>query len=634
MKFLHLDFETRSSSPLKKTGAHKYAKHEDTEVLCLAYSIEPYTEIKVWYSGMPDPAELIEAASDPDVIFVAHNAAFERVIWQHVCVEQAGWPEIPLGRWQCTMAMAAQMGIPMGLAMCAKSLGLDVEKDDEGRRLMMEMTKPKNASKDTSERFARLGEYCRVDVEVEIAIHNKLRMQEGEQEVWEADQAINDRGVPLDIQAVESVIATVADEQEALTEELKEVTAGEINSTQQVAALRKYLEKLGVITLDLTSETVRTLLGDPKVTGKARRILEIRAAQSQGSVGKYQAMMASACEDGRARGLFQYSGAIGTGRWSGRRIQLQNLPRLTISDELIELAVDAFRRRDRETLAMWFGSVHDAAKELIRPMVTSPLGVTVADYAQIELRVVAWLAEQEDLLQTLRDGGDPYIGISGKIYGVPIEGVTKTQRQTGKVVMLGSQYGMGPKAFAKVMENFRIPDATEELANTSIETYRNTYAAVPKLWKACDKAAHLAYRSGEVMTAGKLAFSYNAAKKRMAMRLPSGRVLYYHEIEMEEGQYGNELSHLALKNNRLVRAKLYGGRWVENAAQAAARDLLACATVGCEKRGFPSFGHVHDELLVEGHHKAEVEEVMTDLPAWAGGLPVEVEAFECQRYTK
>lgn len=446
---IHLDFETRSNCDLRKAGQYVYAADPTTSILCMAYTLPDCDEVKIWYYTDEPPMDLLMEVKRGAAI-CAHNAAFEKQIWREVCIKRMGWPVV--ANWNCTLALAASLNLPLSLADVAKALGLPIEKDDEGRKLMLKMTKIAHAEKDTPELLARLGDYCIRDVEVEVAIADRLGKfgLARERRVWEVDQKINDRGVPIDIESAIAIDKAVGLARIKLNDELFELTGEQVKTAKQVKALRDWLEGKGCILADLRAGTIRDELKVDHKDTEVQRALEIRQMVSLGSVGKYAAMLTSVNADGRARGLFQYGGAAATLRWSGRRIQLQNLPRPTIADEgLIEFILHLFRVGDLEMIEIMCGDVIGAAKDMIRAMIASKRGLVVSDLAQIELRVAGWVASQQDLLDDLVAGRDVYVKTAAKIYDVDPLSLDKksSERLVGKIAVLGCQYGMGWMAF-------------------------------------------------------------------------------------------------------------------------------------------------------------------------------------------
>lgn len=609
--------------------------------MCLAYSLDSGQSVEVWRTGEPAPEKLLREVRAGKPLY-AFNAQFERHIWSEICTKQLGWPEV--SEWRCTMILAGAAGLPLSLEKCAEFLELEDEKDRAGKAMMTRMANAANAKHDDEEKWAKLLAYCKQDVVVEAAIHRKIAGMRSVQKVMDmegdlirVDREINDRGVPIDVETCRSIVRVLEVEKENLNKELREITGGAVSSGQAVSQLTKWVSENGLPIGDATADTISAAI---KVCGndRIRRVLQIRQATSQGSTAKIAKMLQGVGPDCRARDLFQVLGASQTGRWAGRRIQLQNLPRLKTTDQAIDVAVEAFTRLDVVMLEMLFGDSVSAAKQMLRPMVTSQRGLVVADYAQIELRVAAWLASEKRLMDIFSRDADAYIGMAGKIFGKDPIDVTKNERFVGKVAMLGCQYQMGAGRFAETLQQFGVEGTDEEielLAEISVPAFRELHPNIKRLWYQLSDGAIQAFRDHKLMQVGKIKFRRLPGTDTLVMVLPSGRPLHYWFVRLEEGKYGPALTHKTVRQNKVVRAGLYGGRWLENASQAISRDLLAHALVRLSGEGQEIIGHVHDEILVEGGDRKLVEQAMTeDLPEWARGLPVKVEAFDCTRYTK
>lgn len=628
---VHIDIETKSMSDLSKIGVYNYGDDPTTDVWCVCYLVESeaaVNEINVWLPGDPIPAIFL---GDIAFIGIAHNASFERVLFEKVLGPKYGFhgPR----KWICTMAMAAHNCLPLGLDSVASALGLATRKDDQGKSLMRQMcdlTKNRQPGFDDLE---RLIEYCKQDVRVECELCNRLEISEYEQKIYEADQIINDRGVSIDRVTVASVIDAVDELTSELEDEFRTITDGTVDRPGQVVAFRDWLKKNGVQADDLTAETVDRLL-DSNLSGDAKRALEIRQLTSQSSLKKYPAMIESTSYDGRARGLFMYCGAMAAGRWTSRRIQIQNLPRLSLKDDEVLVAVDLFRERDLESLRLMLGDPLDVAKEMLRPMLYGVGNLVVGDWASIELRVSAWLAGQSDLLEELRRGDDVYKSMASVIYGVPLAEVTKDQRQIGKIAVLGCGYSMGWKAFHRTLEKYRII-ADEQLSQRAVSAYRMKNSDVTNIWSMLNTAAITAINEGTTQQIGRyLRIQYRDG--RLSMQLPSGRVLRYYNVRVDED--GLSCANFDQARND-GRKKLYGGLLFENACQGVARDILAATLLRAAEMELSVVSHTHDEIAVEGTDDVDcVRQCMETLPEWASGLPIKSEVFSCAsskgRYTK
>jgi DNA polymerase len=627
---VHIDLETKSEADLTKVGVHKYADHPSTDVWCVCWSVESAgteNEINVWYPGQPIPAIF----AGRQFTGVAHNASFERILFEKILGPKYGF--IGPSKWICTMAMSAHNCLPLGLDAAAVALGLSTRKDKEGSMLMRRMCDLKNTVQASFDDLDRLVEYCKQDVRVEHEIFSRLEITDYEQHVYEVDQRINDRGVCIDSDTVQAVIEAIEDETKLLTKEFVRVTNNFVGAPSQVIVFKSWLHNQGVTVSDLTAETVDRLL-DEEMDPEPKRALQIRQMTSQSSLKKYPAMLESVSSDGRARGLFMYCGAMAAGRWTSRRIQIQNLPRLSMSDEEVTTAVELFQSRDVESLRMFIGDPLDVAKQMLRPMLFGDGGLVVGDWSSIELRVSAWLAGQSDLLQELRNGDDVYKSMASVIYSVPLAEVTKDQRQIGKIAVLGCGYSMGWRAFHKTLEKYRI-NADEALAQRAVSAYRMKNSEITNFWSLLNSSSVAAIQTGTVQRIGKyLRMCYRDG--RLSMQLPSGRVLRYYDIRQDEN--GLSCANFDLAKNG-GRKKLYGGLLFENACQGVARDILAATLLRAEEMDLAVVSHTHDEIAVEGiDDVSQVRRCMETLPDWADGLPIKAEVFSCSgaggRYTK
>ena len=631
MIHVHIDIETKSEADLKKTGVHKYADHPSTDVWCVCYRVESAgteNEINVWVPGEPVPTIFLGTIA---FVGIAHNASFERVFFEKVLGPKYGFcgPH----KWICTMAMAAHSCLPLGLDSVAAALGLQTRKDNEGSMLMRQMCDLTKKRQPGFDDLDRLVEYCKQDVRVEFELFKLLDITEHEQAVYEADQRINDRGVSIDCDTVEAIVQSIDREMQLLGDEFKAVTYGRVDSPSQVILFKSWLHLNGVVASDLTAETVDRLL-DESMLPEPKRALEIRQLMSQASLKKYPAMLESLSEDGRARGLFLYCGAMAAGRWTSRRIQIQNLPRLSLKDDEVMAAVDLFQEGDAESMRLFIGDPLDVAKQMLRPMLYGVNGLVVGDWSSIELRVSAWLAGQADLLDELRNGDDVYKSMASVIYGVPLAEVTKDQRQIGKIAVLGCGYSMGWRAFYATLEKYRII-ADEKLAERAVSAYRMKNSEIANFWSMLNTGAINAINSGTVQRVGRY-IRIGFRDGRMSMQLPSGRVLRYYDVRLDED--GLSCANFDLAKNG-GRKKLYGGLLFENACQGIARDILAATLLRAEEMDLCVVSHTHDEIAVEGTDDvAKVRECMETLPEWASGLPIKAEVFSCAgasgRYTK
>lgn len=647
-----IDFETRSRVDLRKAGPFRYAEDPSTEILCLAYKL-PGQKIKVArVIDGEDPHDLFDAIKGGALI-EAHNAQFEWAVWNLNGVAFLDWPKLPLAQLFCSAAKAAYHGLPRKLELLAPALGLKESKDIEGHRLMLRMSKPRKPTKknpaewvEDEASFQRLYEYCRQDVVVEELCSKKLgELPAFERQVYLLDQLVNARGIFCDLPLVERALKWVDLYSQELTEELRKITYGQVTSAQQVAEILKFLKtqyKGEAGLLKLTKKDVENLISTPDCfTEAGTRVLEIRQLLGLSSIKKLKAMSASAGSDGRIRGALIYYGAR-TGRAAGRLIQPQNMTKeFYPRDEVLGV----LESDDYELFKMLFDHPLKAISSILRPMLRAAPGkvLLAADYAAIEARVLSWLAGDEEALKIFRSGKDIYAIEAAKIYGVELSAVTKAQRQLGKVAILGLGYGMGANKFIETCKSWGI-EISSDMAEQVVNTYRKGHPKVVDLWRGLESAAKEAIKKqalkSKVCEFGKVKFRVKDGA--LQMLLPSKHILFYRDpcFKIVEKQWGHqeEIRFMEFAKGKWVRGSTYGGKLVENAVQALARDIMVGAMLELEMAGFPIIFSVHDEIISEvPKDKADLkrfETIMAQVPPWAQGLPLEVEGFIDERYHK
>lgn len=694
-RYLILDYETRSEADLKKTGGYEYANHPSTKILCASWRMGTRTELreqirqkrawemtsqsamgkqnphaaKVWSSAFDDsdrPNELVKHLADPDVTVIAHNALFEQVITRFVLTRYLKWAapftsrlisELPHDRWMCTASMAAALALPRNLEGACASLKLPIQKDMEGRRLILKYCKPRKPSKKNPSRWfssardlRRIMLYCQNDVDAETMLFLTIPpLTDEERRVWLLDQKINFRGFEADREMVDATLKMIAQETINLNRETTVMTNGTPGSTTQRDGVLRWLHGKGVFLPDLRAKTVADAISAGLVEGDAKRLLEIRQAVSKTSTKKYSAFEARSRTDGRVRDILVYHTAS-TGRWGGAGVQPQNFPRGTIDDTV--LASEVLRTGDLEFVRLIYGHPMGVFSSCLRSVIKAPEGKELfcADYAAIEARVLFWVAKHAAGLKDFHENKPMYEKMAQVIYAVEIlEKVTKLQRQVGKQAFLGCGYGMGWKKFVMTCKNFGI-EIDEETAQIAVQAYRTLHAPVVKLWGNLDRAAIEAVkRKGttfkinhttwwvEPLPGTKLEFLW--------CELPSGRRLAYFgpQVKYERTPWDEKravLYHWGV--NPLTRkwesSGTYGGRLAENVVQAISRDLMASAMLRIEERGYELILTVHDEILAERQIGTgsvdDFSELMAGVPPWADGCPVKVEGWSGPRYRK
>lgn len=663
---LHIDLETFSRADLKKVGVYRYAQDPSTEILCMSWAATGESGIVRrgrFDHANPVTPDFVEFYSNPALVKAAHNANFERVLLStHAGRKFLGADKKtrPI-EWVCTAAKSAAMGLPRALEDVAEALGLPAQKDKEGAAVMRKLSKPRRPTKaDPSDRytpashpelFATLYSYCDTDVDVEVAIDTMLPdMPREEQALYAMDQTINDRGLLVDVVTARKVLDLYELYDNKLSEEAVAISGC---SVRQVKESLAWLASRGTHLEALDAENVQDALKLP-LPDDVRRFIEIRAELAKSSIGKYTTMLAAACNDDRVRGMFLFYGA-GTGRWSGRLVQLQNLPRGSFDEKTaaqdVALVLETLAGFDTATsldiIQSCYGSVTGVLSSMIRAMFMADAGHDIAqcDYASIEARVLGWLAADPHYQAAFKAGKDLYIVTASHIFGVDYDKVTKSQRQLGKQAVLGLGYGMGLEKFIATCEKVGVV-AEHELYVKAHRGYRELYAKIVSYWADLNRAATeaVARKSSVAVKRGavQVVFYWKEIGTNwwLMCRLPSGRDLAYFKPRLTDGKYGAQVEYYSLdsmtKKFRLTHG--YGGKWCENIVQAVARDLLRDAMPVVEKAGFKIIGHVHDELITlcpAGTKSAsDIESAMSELPEWAEGCIVGAAGEIMSRYKK
>lgn len=651
-----IDVETASPIDLEETGAAVYAEHAQTMVLCLAWCLGE-GEPQVWRCDPEHdarcPAELAAHIAAGGLV-VAHNAEFEMEVWERILVPRFGWPVVPLEQWRCTMALCGAHALQLGLGKATAAFGLPERKDEAGRRLMLSLCRPKKPTATetnpwrhhTLEHLDALAAYCRQDVVAERALWTALPpLPPAELEVWRATVRLNRRGLACDLSAAEILQRQLDLALADWDQQVRTATAGALTGEDLTAPARilAWLRSQGVHEENLDQHTVARLLERQHLSEAVRTVLLARAAVGKSSTAKIAAMRARANADGRIRGSLIYHGAT-TGRWTGRGIQPQNLPRAEVEDVDACLADAA---GEAEAFSLLWGDAFTAAAGCLRGLLVARDGcvLVAADYAQIEARVLLWLA-QDPGLGLFASGADIYREMAARIYEKPVEAITKAERQVGKQAVLGLGYGMGVSKFHDTCQKEGIYLAPD-LEDRTVQTYRATFAKVKSYWYAVEDAAVGAVREpGRILTVrNRVKFRHDG--KHLWVRLPSGRKLCYPFAEVGDrttpwGEVRPAVTFMAeeQQSRQWVRSDTYGGKLVENLTQAAARDLCATATVQAEAAGLPTVLLCHDEIVCEvpaPEGEAALRQLiglMTASPDWAAGIPIKAEGWTGRRYRK
>lgn len=645
MKTLSIDIETYSDLQLPKTGLYRYCESDNFEILLFAYSVDSQpVQVVDLACGETIPEEIITALKDNAVIKWAFNAAFERICLSRFLGYPAGTYLSPES-WRCSMIWAATMGLPLSLEGVGAVLGLEKQKLTEGKDLIKYFCQPCAATKanggrtrnrpfhapDKWEAFKR---YNIRDVETEMGIQHKLRKFPVPDEVWEEyhiDQEINDRGVRLDMELVQQAIAMDTRSREELTTAMKDMTALENpNSVQQ---MKQWLSDNGIETDSLDKKAVAELLKD--APDNLADVLTLRQQLAKSSVRKYQAMEKTVCEDGRARGMFQFYGANRTGRFSGRNIQLQNLPQNHLPD-LAEARI-LVRSGDFEGVKILYEDVQDTLSQLIRTAFIPRNGTQflVADFSAIEARVIAWFAGEEWRQKVFAKGGDIYCASASQMFKVPVEkhGINGHLRQKGKIAELALGYG-GSVGALKAMGALDMGLSEDELP-ALVDAWRQANPRIVEFWWAVDRAVMEAVKYKHTTTDYGLTFSCKSGM--LFITLPSGRKLAYVKPKIGTNKFGGScITYEGVGGTKKwERLDSYGPKFVENIVQATSRDILCYAmkTLRC----CSIVMHIHDELVIEADPKVSLDaicEQMGRTPPWAKGLLLRADGYTTPFYKK
>ena len=659
---LSIDLETFSSEPIQKTGSWKYIESPDFEILLFAYSLDGApVEVVDLACGEALPDWLISALFDPSCVKHAYNAVFE-----FGALSKVYGPMIP-SQWRCTMFHGLYCGYTAGLDATGKALGLpeDKQKIAAGKALIRYFCVPckpskanggrsRNYPRHDPEKWKLFKAYNRQDVVTEMEIERRLSafpVPAWVQRQWEVDLTINARGVAVDIDLVYGALDIGARVKQELTNEAVAISG--VRNPNSVKQLTEWLtdEMDGEEVADLRKGTVARLLTKEGNSAEVQRMLEIRQELSKTSTKKYDAIETCVCSDGRVRGLLQFYGANRTGRWAGRLVQVQNLPR-TYTKE-IELARKLVEQKNAAALRVLYGSVPDTLSQLIRTAFVAPEGHVLidADFSAIEARVISWLAGEEWRLEVFRSHGKIYEASASQMFGVPIEKIKKGNpeyalRAKGKVAELA----LGYQGSSGALINMGALDMglTEEELPDIVSRWRDANSKIRDLWYAMDEAAVRVIQSGGTANVRGIVFAkeYDVVQgvSCMTITLPSGRKLYYINPTLGVNQWDRPsiaYSGMDQKTKKWKTIETYGGKLVENCVQAIARDCLAGALDRLEDAGLPVVFHVHDEVVIDTvpFDTAEnmlhtVEQIMSEPVAWAPGLPLNADGWVGTFFTK
>jgi len=643
-RVLEMDIESFSDVDLIKCGVYAYADSPAFEILLFAWSFDGgETQIIDLAQGEKLPAEVEEAIFDVSVTKTAYNANFERT-----CLSKHFGRYIPPESWHCSAVQAAMLALPRSLEDVGRVLGLDEQKMKEGKELIRYFCIPCKPTKANGGRMRNLPchapekwelfkTYCKRDVDVEKSIRRKLHnfpIPESEMELYRIDQRINDRGVLVDMKLVRNAVSCERLHKEVVTKRAYELTG--LENPNSVAQLKGWLGDKGMEAESLSKKAVAEMIAE--TDGEVEELLRLRLMLAKTSVKKYEAIERSACSDGRVHGMLMFYGANRSGRWSGKNVQLHNLPKNYLPD--LELARELVKQGRFEDIELLYDSTPNVLSELIRTAFIPKPGCrfVVADFSAIEARVMGWLSGEEWVLDVFRGDGKLYEMTASRMFGIPMSEIGKgsSERAKGKVASLACQYGGSSGALVSM--GALDMGLTEEELPPLVAAWRKANPHMVQFWWDVDAAAVKAVTEKQKTKVGKIIFEYKSGI--LFITLPSGRKLSYVKPRMAVNKFGRDgLTYEGIsENKKWSRIETYGPKLVENIVQGTARDLLAEAMLRVEEKGYPIVMHCHDEIIAEVPEGTgsvdEMCEVMAVQPEWAEGLPLRADGYECSFYQK
>ena len=659
IKTLSLDLETYSSVSLKKAGVYPYAESPDFEILLFGYSVNggPVQVVDI-ACGEQIPKPVLSALTDDAVLKWAFNASFERICLSYWL--QRHHPEhfksysIPEDSvrnylnpeaWRCSMVWSAYIGLPLSLEGAGAVLKLDDQKLCEGKDLIRYFCVPcaptksngsrtRNLPEHAPDKWALFKKYNQRDVEVEMAIQQRLRRYPVPDFVWEEyhlDQEINDRGIAIDMGIVENAICMDERSKAELSDKMKSCTS--LENPNSVMQLKVWLSEHGMEADSLGKKAVVSMLKD--APADLRKVLELRLQLSKSSVKKYTAMQDTLCSDGRARGMFQFYGANRSGRWAGRHIQLQNLPQNHLPD--LEEARSLVKAGDYDALQLLYEDIPDTLSQLIRTAFVPKEGYKfiVSDFSAIEARVLSFLASETWRMEVFETGGDIYCASASQMFHMPVEkhGQNAHLRQKGKIAELALGYG-GSVGALKAMGALEMGLQEKEL-QPLVASWREANPKIVQFWWDVDRAVKEAIRLRTEAETHGIRFIYQSAM--LFIELPSGRRLSYVKPRIGENQFGGEaITYEGMgRTKKWERIESYGPKIVENITQAISRDILAYAMKTLSHCFIVA--HVHDELIIECPIDVSLKAIcdqMGKTPPWIEGLALRADGYETMFYKK
>ncbi|HGD0431546.1 TPA: DNA polymerase [Streptococcus agalactiae] len=648
IKELSIDLETYCEVDLRKSGVYRYAEDDSFEILLLAISIDN-GPVRVYDLTMEElPKEIIQALVDDTIIKWAFNASFERIClsnWMKKHHPDFLTEEfLSPNSWRCSMVWSAYLGLPLSLEGVGTVLKLKEQKLKEGGDLIRYFCLPckptkvnggrrRNFPNHAPEKWSAFIDYNKRDVEVELAIKEKLHNHPVPDFVWEEyyqDQTINDRGIGIDVDFVKAAIAIDEESKAKIQEKLKELTG--LENPNSVLQMIAWLRKHGVTTDSLDKKAVKELL--KTVDEKTAKVLKLRQQAAKSSVSKYQAMMNCVCKDGRARGMFQFYGANRTGRWAGRLVQLQNLPQNHLPD--LKEARELFKTGNLDVTELLYDT-QDTLSQLIRTAFVPSQNkkFIVCDFSAIEARVLSHLAGETWRSRVFEEGKDIYCMSASQMFGVPVEkhGQNADLRQKGKIAELACGYG-GAVGALKAMGAIDMGFEEQEL-QPLVDSWRQANPNIVLFWWDVDRAVKTAVK--EQVQTETHGIQFEVTKGMLFITLPYGRKLSYVKPKISENQFGGESVTYEGTGTakRWERLESYGPKFVENIVQAISRDILAYSMRQLSE--FKIVGHVHDEVIIECEKDQSLEDIaslMGIAPNWMSDINLRADGYECSFYQK
>lgn len=653
---LYIDIETYSSTDITKSGAYKYIESPDFEVLIVGYALNdgPVTVVDL-AQGEELSDFFIEALHDPKCLKVAHNAVFERLSFRRI------GHDVPAEQWYCTSVKAAYCGLPLSLDNVSKVLDLQDKKLEIGKTLIRYFSCPckptkinggrtRNYPEHAPDKWEMYKEYNKYDVLAEREIYKlleKYTIPESERRLYSVDQHINDRGITVDVELAAAAIDIDTMYTQTLLDKATALTG--LDNPNSLTQIKKWvLQKTGCEITSLAKDEIENVAADFAEYPEVTELLELRKELSKTSVKKYYAMINCACSDNRVRGTFQFYGANRTGRWAGRLLQLQNLAKNHVSN--IELPRELVRRKDLDAVEMLYGQVADILSQLIRTALIAPEGRTlaVADFAAIEARVISWLAGEQWRMDIFAGDGKIYEATGARMFGVPIESITKGSEIRGKAKISELALGFGGSVNALRRMGGEKMGLSDSEMKSLVKRWRDANPCIVYLWEDVERAAKEAvkYRRRSTAADGKLTFECDG--DNLMVRLPSGRQLFYRHATIKTKPKPNVptmtptiwYEGVVQETKHWGEIDTYGGKLVENCVQAIARDLMASTLMSLDEAGHEVIAHIHDEVIVEVEKSsakqkyAEIVSLMEKTPDWAKGLPLKADGYITPFYLK